>query len=68
MGKWGDCMTIGEYLYIYDRDMYRKLMKIGRKQKKKKNNIELGDSIENLMRHDSYRRQGRRIRQTKWGG
>ena len=61
-------MTIGEYLYIYDRDMYRKLMKIGRKQKKKKNNIELGDSIENLMRHDSYRRQGRRIRQTKWGG
>jgi len=29
--------------------------------------IKLGDKPENLMKHDAYKRQGRRIRQTKWG-
>lgn len=53
-------MTIGEYLRRNDIDTYRKLMRIGRQQ------IKLGDSVENLMRHDSYRREGRRIRQIKW--
>lgn len=57
-------MTIGEYLRINDIDTYRKLMKIGRRQQKK---IKLGDRPENLMKHNSYKRQGRRVRQVKWG-
>ena len=56
-------MTIGEIIRIKDIDTYRKLMKVGRRQQKK---IELGDNPENLMKHDSYKRQGRRIRQVKW--
>lgn len=40
---------------------YRRLKEIG------KNKIELGDRPEKLMRHDSYKREGRRIRQVKWG-
>lgn len=60
-------MTIGEYLKRNDIDTYRKLMKIGRQQKIKKKEIRLGDKPENLMKHDSYKRQGRRVRQTKWG-
>lgn len=59
-------MTIGEYLRRNDIDTYRKLMVIGRKQQDKKKEIELGDRPEKLMQHDSYRREGRRIRQTRW--
>lgn len=55
-------MTIGEYLRKNDIDTYRRLMRIGRQQK-----IKLGDRPEKLMQHDSYKRQGRRIRQVKWG-
>lgn len=40
-------------------------MQIGRRQKKKR--IKLGDRPENLMKHRSYKRIGRRIRQIKWG-
>lgn len=56
-------MIIGEYLRRNDIDTYRKLKAIGKKQQ----NIKLGDKPENLMKHDSYKRQGRRIRQVKWG-
>ena len=61
-------MTIGEIIRYKDIDIYRRLQKLcRRKVDKPKKEIELGDSVENLMQHDSYRRQGRRIRQTKWG-
>lgn len=55
-------MTIGEYLRRNDIDTYRKLMKMG-----KDNEIKLGDKPENLMKHDSYKRIGRRIKQRGWG-
>lgn len=58
-------MTIGEIIRYKDIDIYRKLMQIGRRQKKKR--IKLGDRPENLMKHRSYKRIGRRIRQIKWG-
>lgn len=58
-------MTIGEILRRTDIDTYRKLLKIGKRQNKKE--IELGDRPENLMKHRSYKRIGRRIRQIKWG-
>lgn len=54
-------MRIGEIIKSNDINTYRKLKDIG------ENKIKLGDRPENLMRHDSYRRQGRRIRQVKWG-
>ena len=60
-------MTIGEYLRKNDIDTYRKLKRIGKKQKRKDQGIELGDSPENLMKHDAYKKIGRRIRQIKWG-
>lgn len=62
-------MTIGEYLKITDIDTYRRLMKIGKRKHKKhrkKNEIELGDRVENLMRHDAYKRVGGRLKQVKW--
>ncbi|MCR2043204.1 hypothetical protein NSA23_03635 [Anaerosalibacter massiliensis] len=55
-------MTIREIIKYKDIDTYRRLQKICRKKK-----VELGDRVERLMQHDSYRRQGRRIRQVKWG-
>ncbi|WP_236915693.1 hypothetical protein [Clostridium sp. Cult2] len=58
-------MIIGDYLRKNDIDTYRKLIMIGKRQQKKE--IKLGDRPENLMQHDSYKRQGRRIRQVKWG-
>ena len=58
-------MNIGEIIRSKDIDTYRKLMQIGRRQKKKR--IKLGDRPENLMKHRSYKRIGRRIRQIKWG-
>jgi hypothetical protein len=58
-------MTIGEYIKLTDIETYEKLIKLCKNKPKKK--IELGDSIENLMKSNSYRRVGRRIRQIKWG-
>ena len=58
-------MIIGENLKKNDIDTYRELKNIGRMQKKK--DIKLGDRPERLMQHDSYRKQGRRVRQVKWG-
>lgn len=54
-------MTIGEYIQTTDIYTYNKLLKLCDFKLKKP--ISLGDSIENLMRHDSYKRVGRRIRQ-----
>lgn len=54
-----------EIIKFKDIDTYRKLMQIGRRHNKKE--IELGDRPENLMKHRSYKRIGRRIRQIKWG-
>lgn len=54
-------MTIGEYTQSKDIETYRKLMKLC--NFKPKPIIQLGDSIENLMSHDSYKRIGRRVRQ-----
>lgn len=34
--------------------------------KAKKKEIDLGDTPENLMKQDAYKRSGRRIKQTKW--
>ncbi len=58
-------MTIGEYIKLTDIETYKKLIKLCKNKPKKE--IELGDSIENLMKADSYRREGRRIKQRSWG-
>lgn len=57
-------MTIGEYIKLTDIETYKKLIKLCKNKPKK---IELGDSIENLMKSNSYRREGRRIVQRGWG-
>lgn len=54
-------MTIGEIIRYNDICTYRKLMMIVRQKK-----IKLGDKPERLMQHDSHKRIGRRIKQTKW--
>jgi hypothetical protein len=63
---WGTCfkevlMTIGEYIKVTDIKTYDKLLKLCDFKIKKP--ITLGDSVENLMKHDSYKRVGRRVRQ-----
>ena len=55
-------MRIENIIKEIDPTTYRRLKNIG-----KKKGIKLGDRAERLMRHDSYRREGRRIRQVKWG-
>ncbi|MGJ0848276.1 hypothetical protein ACR77J_16410 [Tissierella praeacuta] len=59
-------MTIGEYIKQTDRDTYYKLINMF-KVKESKKKIKLGDSIENLMKSDSYTRRGRRLKQRSWG-
>ncbi len=58
-------MTIGEYIKATDIKTYNMLLKLCNFKLKK--SISLGDSIENLMKHDSYKRVGRRVRQFKYG-
>lgn len=61
-------MTIGERLKHNDIDTYNRLTNMFKaKIDKPKKQIKLGDSIENLMRADSYCRSGRRIKQRGWG-
>ena len=63
-------LTIGEILEYEDIDTYNKLNRMRIKHKKEPFaaiEIKLGDSIENLMGHDSYSRSGGRIKQRKWG-
>ena len=54
-------MAIGEYIKATDRNTYNKLLKMCDFRVKK--SIALGDSVESLMSHDSYKRVGRRVRQ-----
>ena len=56
-------MTIGEYIKHTDIETYKKLIKLYKPKKE----IELGCSVEELMKADSYRREGRRIKQRGWG-
>jgi len=60
-------MTIGEYIKLTDIEAYRKLIKLYRLDIDKPRKIKLGDRPENLMKHDSYIRSGRRIKQIGWG-
>lgn len=61
-------MTIGEILKYKDIDTYNKLMQMHRvKIDKPKKKIILGDSIENLMGHDSYYKSGGKVKQRRWG-
>lgn len=61
-------MTIAEIIKYKDTDTYYKLKKLCKREKDKpKQKIKLGDSVHNLMRHDSYVREGRRIKQKGWG-
>lgn len=55
-------MNIGDNLKQSDKDTYNKLIKMCSKQDKR---IELGDSIKNLMGHNSYKKVKGRIRQIK---
>ncbi len=59
-------MRIEEILKHNDIDTYRRLQKLSEKPIQKPGPIKLGDSVENLMKADSYKRIGRRIRQVKW--
>lgn len=63
-------MNIGEIIRSKDIDTYRKLKSIEKKKNKKhrkKNEIELGDSIENLMKHDAFVRVRGALKQIRWG-
>lgn len=55
--------TIAELIKYKNKEAYDKLKKISNANK----GIELGDKVENLMKHNSYRRIGRRIKQVGWG-
>ncbi|OZV10777.1 hypothetical protein CIW83_18330 [Tissierella sp. P1] len=60
-------MTIGEYIRQTDIEQYKRLINMFKvKIDKPKKKIELGCSIEELMRVDSYKREGRRVRQRSW--
>ena len=59
-------MTIGEYIKQTDINTYHKLLKMCSKTIDKPK-IKLGCSVEELMRVDSYKREGRRIKQKGWG-
>lgn len=58
-------MTMGEYLKSTDRDTYNRLINMFKIKENKKKDIKLGDSIENLMSHNSYKRIGRRVKQVR---
>jgi len=60
-------MAIREIIKYKDYATYIKLQNIFKDNKKEGKEIKLGDKPENLMRHNAYKREGRRIKQTKWG-
>lgn len=55
---------VSEQIKHKDMEMHKKLKNSFKPEKKKK--IELGDSPENLMKQNSYKRSGRRMKQTRW--
>ena len=60
-------MTIEQYIKLTDIETYKKLKKLCKLNIDKPKKIKLGDKPENLMKHDSYIRRGRRIKQRSWG-
>lgn len=69
-------MRIGEYIARTDLPTYQRLIKKYNinsnrsnksKKHKKKQTIELGDSVHNLMKHDAYKRVRGALRQIRWG-
>lgn len=60
-------MTIKEIIKHSDIDTYERLMKLCKTKIDRPKKIKLGDSIENLMKHDSFRKIGGKVKQTKWG-
>lgn len=60
-------MTIGEILEINYPYAYKRLMQIRKTEKPKPQKIELGDSVENLMKADSYKKVRGALRQKTWG-
>jgi len=54
---------ISEQIKYKDKELYKKLKEMSKSKKE----IKLGDRAENLMRHDSYKRVGRRVKQVGWG-
>lgn len=69
-------MKIGEYIARTDLPTYQRLKRKYNlnsnkcnktRKRKKKQTIELGDSVHNLMKHDAHKRIRGRLRQIKWG-
>lgn len=54
---------ISEQIKYKDMDTYKRLRN---SFKTKKKEIDLGDTPENLMKQNAYKRSGRRIKQTSW--
>ncbi len=61
-------MGIGDIIKQKDYETYKKLAKMCKESRKKEKEIELGDSIHNLMKANSYKRVNGAIRQTRWEG
>lgn len=59
-------MTIGQYIKHTDIETYKKLLRFCKVNKPKKE-IKLGDSAENLMKHDSHKRVKGKLVQRGWG-
>lgn len=59
-------LTIGEYIKLTDINTYHKLKKLCRGEHKPKKKIKLGDSVENLMKADSYVKVSGKIKQRRW--
>ncbi|QUH21092.1 hypothetical protein [Alkaliphilus sp. B6464] len=60
-------MTVGEVIKINSPGIHKRLMQIGKGNKEPKKRIELGDSPQNLMKVDSYKRARGVLRQKTWG-
>lgn len=59
-------LTIGEYIKLTNPNQYNQLIRLYKISKPKKR-IELGCSVEELMRHDSYKRVKGKLVQRGWG-
>ena len=59
-------LTIGERLKLTDINTYHKLLKMCKGTPELKKNIELGCSVEELMRADSYVKVSGKVKQRGW--